>query len=464
MGRARLTIFILATLASVAWGSNGRKKPKFDVDLFVGWGGCYRPMEWTPMLAVVYQRNADFKEPFAGTLTLTSQQDDLTRMRIHHPVTVMPDMPYKAPLVAKLAVNAPECELVFTDDRGRPRWSRTDTLWSRRGGTQMMTAVEEESLLIGVTGRPGFGLMGLDQGAHGAAEGRQGTIYVKSRKASELPWDWTGYASLDLLVMYNVEWDKIQPGQSQALLEWVSNGGSVLIVPGGRPLSPRHPLARLLPFQLGPARQAPVSTSAIRQWGANVPRWEPATTLPFWTIPDTIGSGWTTTTVPRAGGGAVPVYAYGPVGFGRVGVVACDLSTLGSRQGPNVAPFWVNRIRPLLRGREIRRGRGTGNEDRRYGWPEHRLGQTHSATNTVLEHLMNIPELRPLSIWVVIVLLTGLAVVIGPVDYLVLKRLGRLPLTWVTSASCVAVFTVGAFYGVQALRGGTVQVRAVSVV
>jgi hypothetical protein len=57
-----------------------------------------------------------------------------------------------------------------------------------------------------------------------------------------------------------------------------------------------------------------------------------------------------------------------------------------------------------------------------------------------------------------------LAVLLGPVDYLLLKKLDRLPLTWVTSAGIIALFTVGAYYGVQALRAGSMQVRAVSVV
>ena len=65
--------------------------------------------------------------------------------------------------------------------------------------------------------------------------------------------------------------------------------------------------------------------------------------------------------------------------------------------------------------------------------------------------------------WWVIILLAVLGLLLGPVDYLVLKRLHRLPLTWITSACCILVFTVAAYYGVYALRAGATQVRAVSV-
>lgn len=80
-----------------------------------------------------------------------------------------------------------------------------------------------------------------------------------------------------------------------------------------------------------------------------------------------------------------------------------------------------------------------------------------------MEYLYNISEMRPLSIWWVILLLITLAVLLGPVDYKMLKRRGRLPLTWLTCAFWIILFTVGAYYGVQALRGGKMQLRVVSV-
>jgi hypothetical protein len=73
-------------------------------------------------------------------------------------------------------------------------------------------------------------------------------------------------------------------------------------------------------------------------------------------------------------------------------------------------------------------------------------------------------EIKPLSIWWVILLLTGLAVLLGPVDYKLLKRYGRLPYTWLTCSFWIFLFTVGAYFGVQYLRGGQLELRVVSVV
>ena len=58
----------------------------------------------------------------------------------------------------------------------------------------------------------------------------------------------------------------------------------------------------------------------------------------------------------------------------------------------------------------------------------------------------------------------ALAILLGPVDYLVLKRLDKLPYTWLTSTGWIVIFTVGAYYGVQWIRGGAMELRAVSVV
>jgi hypothetical protein len=96
-----------------------------------------------------------------------------------------------------------------------------------------------------------------------------------------------------------------------------------------------------------------------------------------------------------------------------------------------------------------------------YNYPQ---SMEEQSTGRILDFLYGIEEMRPLSIGWVILLLVLLALLLGPVDYLVLKRLDRLPLTWVTSLGWIVVFTVGAYYGVQALRAGDMQLRTVSLV
>ena len=93
-----------------------------------------------------------------------------------------------------------------------------------------------------------------------------------------------------------------------------------------------------------------------------------------------------------------------------------------------------------------------------------RIGVAQSAANQVMNYLFELRQMQPLSIWWIILTLATLAVLLGPVDYWVLKRLDKQPFTWLTSAAWIAVFTAGAYYGVQWLRAGAMELRAVTVV
>jgi hypothetical protein len=155
------------------------------------------------------------------------------------------------------------------------------------------------------------------------------------------------------------------------------------------------------------------------------------------------------------------VAAFGSYGFGRISVVAFDPAALGGRQQENLAPFWVATMGPLLDRRAIKAGAPPESTQNNY-W-NYEMDEGGRGTAAIMEFLHNLPQMEPISIGWVILLLGGLAVVIGPVDYLVLKRYDRLPLTWLTFAAYIGLFTVGAYYGVAALRGGPAQVRAVTV-
>ena len=93
----------------------------------------------------------------------------------------------------------------------------------------------------------------------------------------------------------------------------------------------------------------------------------------------------------------------------------------------------------------------------------YRLSVSQNASNQVMEYLYKLEQMKPLSIWWIVLTLMALALLLGPVDYLVLKKLDKLPYTWLTSAGWIAIFTVGAYFGVQWFRSGAMEVRAVSV-
>jgi hypothetical protein len=91
-------------------------------------------------------------------------------------------------------------------------------------------------------------------------------------------------------------------------------------------------------------------------------------------------------------------------------------------------------------------------------------GLSLSDDGTIAQAVTNLPSLALPPIGGLLVLLFGYIVLVGPVNYLVLKRIDRREWAWVTVPALIAVFTLGSF-GIGALmRGSDVIVHEVGVV
>jgi len=453
MRRLTIGLMMAAVLAGGALAQDKKKKKRdIEVDFTngIGWGGCYRPLEWTPLTVGI---TMPFEEPMDCIISISASQDEINKLHIRRREVLMPDRPRLVPLVTKFNWPLDTCDVSVESTRGY-YWFRRYDLGDSPAG-QLITEVEPKDILIGVSGRQGFGLMQLPNAAASRYENKSGRVYVKFKFARRLPADWTGYASLDLFVLYNPDWLKLTGPQCRAIVQWVHNGGRMLVVLGGNPLPPEHPIARLLPFKLGPVREVQLSRPLMRRWGASSPKVDK---LACWSLDNARGvRGWETRTEETA----AVLSAFGPAGFGKVGVFAADVSAIGGRQDRNTAPFWIARIAPLLGSRRIRADLNPDEDEDSYGF---NVGRPTLAANTVLEHLLDTEKLRPIHIGWVVLVLVSLAVLIGPVDYLVLKKLGRLPMTWLTASVCIGLFSVGAYYGVEYLRGGKLEAKVVTVI
>jgi len=477
-------VFVLALV-----GIASAESP-FNVDCFFGWGGCYRPMEWTPVEIGI---SSTLTEPFAGSLNISAQQDGLNTLNIAHTFVLTPDVPLHVPLVTKLAFAANKCTVRIADERGRTRWRHDFELWDFSPKNRTLTAIGGNDLLIGLIGQRKFGLLRLSEQSACETERGSGKVYLEDKLPRMVPWDWTGFVSLDLLILYDPDWNLFNLNQLNAIAQWVSNGGTLLLILGSHPLIEANPITQLLPFEVHQAKEITVAIDKLKNWGLNAAHPEVVVCWPFKPKPDARAYKTAGTDNENC------LFATGYAGFGRVGVLAFDPSTMTETQKTHSAQFWVSRIAAILEdsvfkrvqlktkerthtsqkgrrrsGREVYRGFGShrsivlveddendsydsGNEY------QYAIGQAQAGSNAVMEYLYSISELRPLSIWWVILLLTLLAVLLGPVDYKALKRIDRLPWTWATSAFWIILFSAGAYYGVQALRGGKMQFRVVSV-
>ncbi len=471
-----------AILCVLTWAScvQGAKPIEFNVDFSCGWNGYYRPMEWTPVQVSI---SSDLKEPFAGSLSLAARQDGLNTLIVNQTFVLMPDVSLPISLVAKFAFGAADCDMTIRDDRGRTRWHFLRNLWDFSPQNRLLRAVQEQDLLIGLVGSGQFGLMRLPKETACTSNRGLGQVYVGAKLARDVPWDWTGFAGLDLLILSDPDWSLLKPQQVRAVCEWVSNGGALLLVLGRYPLPQDSPLRDAIPFHIREPLQVEIPPEAMDEWGLDSSRPQ---TVTAWPLSPKAG-------VPIAGrieSQAASLCGTGHIGFGRVAVLAFDPAQFGDSQAGRAAAFWTKQIVACIgdisnpvagpssssadkqvgaagRGRTLLLIDGVSEADaasraNQYA-NRHRISIGQSAANQVMNYLFELRQMQPLSIWWVILTLTSLAVLLGPVDYWVLKRLDKQPFTWLTSMGWIVVFTFGAYYGVQYLRTGSMELRAVTV-
>ncbi len=457
-------LMCLAVQVPTAQGQDGKdkKKKEMNVDFSVGWDGCYRPREWTPITVGI---TTPFEKPVDCVVRFSAAQDSLNNMDISRREVLMPGLPKQIPLVARLNYAVNSATLTITGTDSPLFWSRTYELWNQSGGSRPLTTVQHWEALIGVTGSQGASIMQVQQAcvsrrqtSQGSKHGNnQGRVYTRYRFQRLLPADWTGYASLDLLVLYDPDWLELTDHQQRAIAQYVSNGGSVLMVLGAKPLPAGSLLARMLPLGIGDPKEIQLARQDLLKWNCRDPKTD---RVPCWRAAlDANAPGWVIDN--DTNGNAI--FASGPVGFGKAGVLLFDPAQLGCRQGKDLANFWVPQMAPLLNQRQITLSNNPDNNDNDYRY-DYDLGPEGDASKAVLEYLYSVEQLKPIHIGWVVLVLASLAVLIGPVDYLVLKAAGRLTWTWATSTACIAVFSVGAYYGVEYLRAGELQARLVSVV
>jgi hypothetical protein len=480
MNRCRhLVVMLLAGLCLTASAA----RDAFNVDCFFGWGGCYRPMEWTPLEINIASQ---LDEPFDGTLRVAVAQDEMNSLHVIHGFAVTPDMPMSFPLTTKIAFGADICRLRITNEQGRTYWTGERNLYDFRSNQGALDPINKNDLLIGLVGDRSFGLPALAQNTlcqgpkvYGESKGK---VYVKYKLARLVPWDWTGYVSLDVLVLYNQDLAEFRPDQLRGIAHWVSNGGRLLLVLGSHPFETNNALAEFLPFEIDQPQEVTVSQMSLRDLQLT-PADPVALNCQFPRAKTPLGVH--TLGVVDANSA---LFSLALAGFGRVGVLAFDPATLPTAQRERrvTAGFWTECISKLMATSSLQQGRSnrtwqdvprtiqlTGTEAgedlpsrsnrRSYSRNQHELPSSQRTTNKVLEHLYGIAEMRPLSVWWIILLLGVLALLLGPVDYLILKRLDKLPWTWVTCAFWIVLFTLGAYYGVQFLRAGKMQYRTVTV-
>jgi hypothetical protein len=249
---------------------------------------------------------------------------------------------------------------------------------------------------------------------------------------SDLPERIQAWAPLDRLVWQDVDAASLTPAQLAALRTWVSSGGRLVIVGGTAGVDTLTGFPDdLLPYR--PTGLLDVDPSTLRPVLGGIPAG--ASTLAAY-------AGDATTGRTLATSGDRVIAADAASGSGAVTLLGFDPTTSWIANGEQWdAPLWRRLLPPRSGG-----------------------AMSFADDSQIVSAVANLPSLALPATGALLVLLLGYIVLIGPVNYLVLRRVDRREWAWVTIPVLIATFTAGAYTVGFLVRGNDVILNEVAIV
>jgi hypothetical protein len=307
----------------------------------------------------------------------------------------------------------------------------------RRGGVLASEQVDVEfvdqnTLFVGLWSGSPQALAGI-----GLLEPTDGETVLATLTVDDLPANAEGWRALDVLVIHDVDTGQLSAGQLEALEEWIAQGGR-LIVTGG--LGYRRTLSGL--DALPPVSVDGTETVSLAPLGALID--DPFPAQARVEAPVATGTLAEGAQVLAAADGT-PLLAKREVGYGRVDFLAADpgLEPLRSWDSLDRLWAWV-----LLDG------------DPRPGWAYGFRSRWDSASQAVSQ----VPDVKLPSVIQLCGFLGVYVLLVGPVNYFVLRRLKRRELAWLTIPALVVLFSAMAYVTGFQLRGSQAILHQLTVV
>lgn len=296
---------------------------------------------------------------------------------------------------------------------------------------------------LGLTHQTGAGPAPIPNNRQMSQSGAPATVQVAPAGAADLPDKVAGYSGVDaVLLRSDAPLDTLTEAQADALKSWVSDGGH-LIVCGGVDASRFGSsfFAGLLPATVGGVRPGVVVPGA-GQVGALV-----LTPKPLPGVRVLAGSAATG-----------PLIVSGPYGAGSVTLTAFD-PTARPFQTPGFATpaLWQT----LLLGGKAPASLLSYVAAREENYSPNNYGGGGGAL--LSDAVMRAPSLDAPGTEVIGLFLLVYLVALVPANYLILKRLDRKEMAWITIPLLVLLFAVGTFGVGYAWKGGVVFVNRAAI-
>lgn len=252
---------------------------------------------------------------------------------------------------------------------------------------------------------------------------------VRHIDLATLPEQTQGLNGIDALFLHDLDTNTLNERQRAALELWVQNGGKLIVSGGNNGAQAAAGVANLLPVEVtGGFRQGslqPLATGNTEGLPSNSTlsevRPQPNATALF---------------------GATDLGYQRRVGQGMVAFTAFDLAATRGWRGET--ELWEN---VLDLGPRLSLG-----------------GVSREQSFNVLADALRSNSLALIPVWVLLILLALYILAIGPLNYLLLRRLGKLEWAWGTIPLVVLLFVAGVYGTGRVMRGNDARLTQITVV
>lgn len=400
-----LSLLILLTIGSPVFAQ--QTTPGITLTAEAGFDSYYKSNQWLPVYVNVANSSAP---PVEGEVrVIVSPNSPTDRVVYNAPISLPTQSDKQVTLYVRVPSFASELNIELVDGNGRVLSETT---------TGTLTSLNNDALLYGIiTPEPGdFGFLeNVDGGRPDTA-----VAFLDLNQLPEYPAAWN---ALDILVIHDSDTGQLTVAQQDALAKWVDTGGQLVLTGGAN----WQKTTAVLPDQL------PVTITGSQSID-DLPSLSQRTGIPF----RDVGPYVVTTSSLRSGEllfheDGLPILAQQSLGRGSIYFLALDpvLAPLLDWDGSELLWAQIASQVPNV----TMWGRGPQN--------------SFSAGNAISSlNAQNLP-----AIWQIALLMLFYIIIIGPVNYMILKRRGKTERAWVTIPVIVLLFSGIAYLVGYQLRG-----------
>ncbi len=480
---SRLISLLAACLLLGAFASVARAAPA-DVDIVdeeFGFCDGLVPERWTPLRLSI----ASQKEPFSGRLTVSYAQDGTQGAQVE--LAVATTLGQVTPIEVAVCVPESLSQITFTFEHAQTgqirriryeRWGSyredpdvrdlpPDDMVGRRvvmfdGPRGLDEALVQRSGVVPAPSSPA--MAGFPGQAQVPAASKWLTTWRANLSRERMPLSWVAYDCADVVVVrgdVGIGADVVDSRALEALMAWVKAGGKlvVLVEPAGdgwarfvggvgvvevgeleaRSIPSRARAVLLAP---GDPEEGPDAQAGFAAADQIASRWMGVTELGKargWSVEYPIAT--PPAIDPARNGQSVGVVAIGPVGFGTVMLVSCDPVKMPAVVGTSATSRVWRDILSIILDRGAPRYVPDQNS-----WAWRFSGKSSGANETeraalesVFSRITRVPSLGHGTFIAIAVVVLVLALLVGPVDAIVLRRKGLRQHSWATALLWIAV-------------------------